>query len=94
MPTVAGSGMRPSLAGSGKFGTPWTRTHRENSSPCAFACCSWAELGPPAAVREQVIAGSLGRLDLRTAGAELLQTELGLVERTAAVRVGPVRHAM
>jgi len=38
--------MRPPLSGSGKFETPWPRTHWENLSPCAFICCTWAGLGP------------------------------------------------
>ena len=29
IPTVAGSGIRPVLSGSGKFGTPWERMQAE-----------------------------------------------------------------
>jgi hypothetical protein len=49
-------------------------------------------LGRLAAVREQVLAGSLGRLELGTGDAELLRGDLR--EPSAAVGVGPVRHAM
>jgi hypothetical protein len=49
MPTVAGSGMRPSRPGSGKFGTPWARTQRANSRAVAVTCNCSASLGarPP-----------------------------------------------
>ena len=41
--------MRPSLPGSGKFGTPCRRTHRANLSEVALTCCCSVWLGgrPP-----------------------------------------------
>ena len=39
--------MRPSLPGSGKLGTPWARTHRENLSDSALTCCCSAWFGGP-----------------------------------------------
>jgi hypothetical protein len=49
MPTLAGSGMRPSPAGSGKPGTPWLRTHRANLNETAVKRCCSDRLGgrPP-----------------------------------------------
>jgi hypothetical protein len=49
MPTVAGSGIRPVASGSGKPGTPWLRTHRENCSDRALICWTRDSLGgrPP-----------------------------------------------
>jgi hypothetical protein len=49
IPTVAGSGIRPSLPGSGKLGTPWPRTHCANRSPFARTSCCADRIGgrPP-----------------------------------------------
>src|SRR5262249_10305062 len=42
IPTVAGSGIRPSEPGSGKPGTPWLRTQRANLIAVAITRCCWA----------------------------------------------------
>ena len=44
--------------------------------------------------RQQGLAGSLRCRDLRTADPELTRSELGLIEPSAALRVGPERHAV
>ena len=44
--------------------------------------------------RQQRSAGLLGCRELRTADPELTQSERGFIKRSAALRVGPERHAV
>ncbi len=74
--------------GSGKFGTPWERMHRASFRAAFSHCCSRAGAQSPVlgafcflllerlACREQVLAGSPGRLELWAADPELLQADL------------------
>ena len=80
--------MRPVLSGSGKFVTPWARTHRENCRACAAVCrCCVAD-----GTREQMLAGALSRREFGVAGRESSKGDL--VELSAVIGVGEVRHAM
>ena len=76
--------MRPCCRGRGSSGRRGCARTGRTCSACAFTCCTWAAARPAAAVREQVLARTLGRLDPGTAGPELLRRELRLVEHSAA----------
>ena len=92
--------------GSGQFGTPCARIHRENLSISVIACRTkaWGQspanmhcrnesaLSVPPLLGEQVLAGCLGRLEAGAADPEPLRADLR--ERPAGAGVGIARHAV